>query len=31
MLDSAGNLHIKGVSIDWDKIDGNSYLRNLSA
>ena len=27
MLDGEAELHIKGISIEWDKISGGSYLR----
>ena len=28
-LDERMSLPIQGVSIDWDKIDGGSYLREI--
>ena len=31
MLDERSNLFIQGVNIDWDKIDGHSYLRVIEA
>ena len=30
-LDERMNLPIQGVSIDWDKIDGGSYLREIES
>jgi predicted ATPase len=31
MLDREIELHIKGIIIDWDKIDGRSYLRDIDS
>ncbi|WP_026658913.1 AAA family ATPase [Butyrivibrio sp. AC2005] len=31
MLDEVSSLPIQGVSINWDKIDGRSYLRGIEA
>ncbi len=31
MFNEAGELHIKGISIDWDKIDRRSYLREIES
>lgn len=31
MMDNIGQLHIKGLSIDWDKIGTHSYLRSIDA
>ena len=31
MMDNNGQLHIKGLSIDWDKIETHSYLRGIDA
>lgn len=31
MLDERSNLFIQGVNIDWDKIDGHSYLRGIES
>ncbi|MCR5235309.1 MAG: AAA family ATPase [Lachnospiraceae bacterium] len=31
MLDKEIELHIKGIIIDWDKIDGRSYLRDIDS
>ncbi|MCR5784056.1 MAG: AAA family ATPase [Eubacterium sp.] len=31
MLSNANSLHIRGVSINWDKIDERSYLREIEA
>ena len=29
MLGGEAELHIKGISIDWDKISRGSYLRDI--
>ena len=29
IFDGNAELHIKGLEIDWDKIDRNSYLREI--
>ena len=29
IFDGNAELHIKGMYIDWDKIDSNSYLRAI--
>ena len=31
MFDKEIELHIKGIIIDWDKIDGRSYLRDIDS
>ena len=31
MLDEVSSLPIQGVSINWDKIDSRSYLREIEA
>ena len=31
MFDEEVELHIKGISIDWDKIDRSSYLRDIES
>ncbi len=31
MFNEAGELHIKGISIDWDKIDRSGYLREIES
>ena len=31
MIGNDEQLHIKGLSIDWDKIDRGSYLRDIEA
>ena len=30
-MEQGAGLHIKGISIDWDKISGRSYLRDIPA
>ena len=29
MFNETGELHIKGINIDWDNIDRRSYLRGI--
>ena len=31
MFDTVAELHIKGISIDWDKIGRSSYLRDIES
>ena len=31
LIEDERELHIRGVIIDWDKIDPHSYLQNIQA